>query len=66
MSRAVSPELERKLVANLERAVELIEVQKEMKLALYKKLYPDKTEFQIISLISDEIIKSKQQQAQQP
>lgn len=62
MGNAISPELEKRLVANIERTIELIEVQKEMKLDLYKKLYPDKTELQLISLISAEIIRSKGQQ----
>ena len=62
MGNAIAPELEKKLIANIERTIELIEVQKEMKLALYKKLYPHKTESQLISLISAEIIRSKQQQ----
>ena len=62
MSSAITPELEKSLIANMEKTVELIEVQKEMKLALYKKLYPHKTESQLISLISAEIIRSKQHQ----
>ena len=62
MGNAIARELEKKLIANIERTIELIEVQKEMKLALYKKLYPHKTESQLISLISAEIIRSKQQQ----
>ena len=62
MGNAISPELEKRLIANIERTIELIEIQKEMKFALYKKLYPQKTESQLISLISTEIIRSKQQQ----
>lgn len=61
MGNAISPDLEKRLIANIERTIELIEIQKEMKLALYKKLYPHKTESQLISLISAEIIRSKQQ-----
>jgi propanediol dehydratase small subunit len=62
VGNAIAPELEKRLIANIERTIELIEVQKEMKLALYKKLYPHKTESQLISLISPEIIRSKQHQ----
>jgi len=61
VGNAISPDLEKRLIANIERTIELIEIQKEMKLALYKKLYPHKTESQLISLISAEIIRSKQQ-----
>jgi hypothetical protein len=63
MGRAIPPELEKELIANLERTFELIEIQKEMKLALYKKIYPDKTEDQLISLISLEIIDAKTEAA---
>lgn len=62
MGNVIAPELEKRLIANIERTIELIEIQKEMKLALYKKLYPHKTESQLISLISAEIIRSKQHQ----
>jgi propanediol dehydratase small subunit len=62
VGNAISPELEKRLIANIERTIELIEIQKEMKFALYKKLYPHKTESQLISLISTEIFRSKQQQ----
>ena len=63
MGYAIHPALEKQLVANLERTAELIEVQKEMKLALYKKIYRDKTEAQLISLISHEIIDAKTEAA---
>ncbi len=63
MGCSIHPALEKELVANLERTAELIEVQKEMKLALYKEIYRGKTEAQLISLISHEIIDAKTETA---
>ncbi len=44
-------ELKAKLLENLEKTFELIELHQGLKFSLYKKLYPQKSDDEVIALI---------------
>ncbi|MBW2118092.1 MAG: hypothetical protein JRF53_00305 [Deltaproteobacteria bacterium] len=48
----ISPELKKQLETNLRHTSDLVELHHTLKLALYRKLYPDKNDFQLRRLIS--------------
>ncbi len=48
----IDPELKKQLEKNLRHTSELIDMHNTLKLALYRKLYPDKNDFQLRRLIS--------------
>ncbi len=52
--------LKAKLLENLEKTFQLIELHQGLKFALYKKLYPDKSDDQLVQLISHARLTRKQ------
>jgi hypothetical protein len=50
------------MVANLNKSFELLKTVLELKLAYLKKMYPDKTETELIRKIHLDVIKAKENQ----
>lgn len=48
----ISNELKARLLENLEKTFELIELHQGLKFSLYKKLYPRKSDDEVLALIS--------------
>ncbi len=59
---AVTEEQKRQMAKNLDRAFELLKTVTELRLAYLKKMYPGKTEAQLIQKINSDHIEAKERQ----
>ncbi len=57
---SINDDLKARLLENLEKTFELIELHQGLKFSLYKKLYPRKSDDEIITMISQARLKRKQ------
>ena len=58
----ITEEQKQRMVANLDRTFEMLKTVMELKLAYLKKLYPEKTEVELIRKIHLDIIEAKERQ----